>query len=209
VCLEYRAPRSGDLLWIVKRTSEKLVAPNASLILALASPAFLSEPSFVGRLARHVNTIPENLPAPLPAAIRSARHGDAPALAELLAILGYPASVGHVERRIAECATWPGTTIFVAHSGERVIGAISAHCIPMFHAPGSLGRITSLVVAPAFRQLGVGRLLVSAAEAFAWDQGCLRVEVTSGDHRPDAHAFYEHLGYKMDCRRFIKHYSNA
>ncbi|PYO92644.1 MAG: hypothetical protein DMD58_01460 [Gemmatimonadetes bacterium] len=51
--------------------------------------------------------------------------------------------------------------------------------------------------------------LVAAAEAFAWQRDCRRVEVTSGDHREDAHTFYRALGYEMDERRFIKHRSPA
>ena len=141
--------------------------------------------------------------------IRSARSDDAPAVAELLAALGYPSPVAHIDRRIADCAASSDTTIFVAESVNRIVGFVSFHCIPLFHADGSLGRITSLVVAPDYRQRGVGRLLVSAAEEFAWTHGCARVEVTSGDHRPDAHSFYEHLGYQIDCRRFIKHDRNA
>jgi GNAT superfamily N-acetyltransferase len=46
--------------------------------------------------------------------------------------------------------------------------------------------------------------LVAEAEEFAWNNGCSRIEITSGDHRPDAHAFYEAIGYFQDCRRFIK-----
>jgi hypothetical protein len=45
---------------------------------------------------------------------------------------------------------------------------------------------------------------VAAAEAFAWKADCRRIEVTSGDHRPGAHVFYERLGYHIDERRFIK-----
>lgn len=33
---------------------------------------------------------------------------------------------------------------------------------------------------------------------------CARIEITSGDHRPDAQAFYEATGYFQDCRRFIR-----
>ncbi|CAA9336555.1 MAG: hypothetical protein AVDCRST_MAG40-2194, partial [uncultured Gemmatimonadaceae bacterium] len=51
---------------------------------------------------------------------------------------------------------------------------------------------------------GVGRALVGAVEAFAWAAGCRRVEVTSGDHRPAAHAFYRAAGYREDERRFVK-----
>ena len=149
-----------------------------------------------------------NLATSLPV-IRRARSDDAFAAAELLAALGYPSPVAHIERRIADCTTSNGTAVFVAESVQRIVGLISFHCIPLFHADGCLGRITSLVVAPDCRQRGIGRLLVAAAEEFAWAHGCIRVEVTSGDHRPDAHAFYEHLGYQLDCRRFIKHDRNA
>ena len=75
---------------------------------------------------------------------------------------------------------------------------------PRRQAASALGRITSLVVDPGHRQCGIGRLLVAAVEEFGRAHGCIRFEVTSGDHRPEAHAFYEHLGYKLDCRRFVK-----
>jgi GNAT superfamily N-acetyltransferase len=50
----------------------------------------------------------------------------------------------------------------------------------------------------------LGQRLVAEAEAFAWNNGCARIEITSGDHRPDAHAFCEAIGYFQDCRRFVK-----
>lgn len=34
----------------------------------------------------------------------------------------------------------------------------------------------------------------------------IKSEVTSGDHRKEAHAFYESCGYARDERRFIKIY---
>jgi GNAT superfamily N-acetyltransferase len=125
-------------------------------------------------------------------------------VAELLVALGYPSTTAQIKRRIAHGAASSDSAVFVAESAHRVVGLLSFHCIPMFHAEGSLGRITSLVVALDYRQRGVGRLLVAAGEKFARAHGCTRIEVTSGDHRADAHAFYEHLGYQFDCRRFIK-----
>ena len=143
------------------------------------------------------------------AVIRDSRSDDAPSIAELLDSLGYPSPIADVERRIAAGMDSAGTAIFVAESSSRIVGAISFHCIPLFHANGFLGRITSLVVALDFRQRGIGHSLVLAAEKFAWTHGCTRIEVTSGDHRPDAHAFYEHIGYRCDCRRFIKQSQNV
>ena len=136
--------------------------------------------------------------------IRRAQRDDALAVAELMTMLGYPALAAQVEGRIAVCKNSTETTIFVAECEGRVVGVLSFHRIPQFHADGFLGRITSLIVAPEYRKMGLGRLLVSAAEEFAQVQGCSRIEVTSGDYRTDAHAFYEHLGFRTDCRRFIK-----
>lgn len=148
---------------------------------------------------------PNNLPTSSLVVVRIASADDAPAVAGLLTALGYPSPVERIERRIADCAASADTAVIVAELAPRVVGVISFHCIPLFHADGALGRITSLVVDPGHRKSGIGRLLVAAAEEFGRAHGCTRFEVTSGDHRPEAHAFYEHLGYQLDCRRFIKH----
>jgi GNAT superfamily N-acetyltransferase len=137
--------------------------------------------------------------------LRPAGPGDATELSGLLAELGYPSSPEAVTRRIAACAVLPGVKVVVAAMDGRLAGVVSVHCVPSLVLDAALGRITALVVAAAARGCGIGRLLVEAAEAFAREQGCERIELTSGDHRPDAHAFYERLGYVVECRRFIKH----
>lgn len=76
----------------------------------------------------------------------------------------------------------------------------------MFHQEGRLGRITSLVIDQEYRGLGVGALLVSEADHFFKRSGCVRAVVTSGDHRPQAHMFYQQQGYQQDERRFLKRF---
>jgi hypothetical protein len=49
-------------------------------------------------------------------------------------------------------------------------------------------------------------LLVDAADQLFISSGCIRAEVTSGDQRPEAHAFYQAQGYMPNERRFIKRY---
>jgi GNAT superfamily N-acetyltransferase len=94
--------------------------------------------------------------------------------------------------------------VFVADDQGAVIGLLCFSIIPLLHVSEGLGRISALVVRSQFKGQGVGRRLVAEAEEFAWNNGCARIEITSGDHRSDAHAFYEAIGYFQDCRRFIK-----
>ena len=74
-------------------------------------------------------------------------------------------------------------------------------------ADASFPVLTSLVVLSSRRRQGIGQSLIAAAEEFCWSAGCHRIELTSGDHRPDAHRFYEELGYSSESRIFRKHRS--
>jgi GNAT superfamily N-acetyltransferase len=136
--------------------------------------------------------------------IRPATSDDSKQLAALVEQLGYPADEGFIRDRLAQLTSLPGTTVFVADDQGAVIGLSCFSIISLLHVEGGLGRISALVVDSQFKGQGVGRRLVTEAEEFAWNNGCARIEITSGDHRPDAHAFYEAIGYCQDCRRFIK-----
>lgn len=133
--------------------------------------------------------------------IRLATQADAPHVAELLALLGYPARHEDVRRRLETLETdrdW----VFV-DAGEGVDGLIAVHVIPLLHTEGAVARITALVVRDGARGNGVGRQLVSAARTFARQTGCIRLEVNSADKRTDAHSFYAAVGFHEDERRFV------
>lgn len=139
--------------------------------------------------------------------IRLAAIADAIEIAVCLSALGYGTSANLVTERLGSFAKSPVDAVFVASSPNQksLLGVVSVHLLPLFHAPGFLGRITALAVSAEARGKGVGKALVMAAEEWAWDKGARRMEVTSGDHRPAAHAFYQAAGYALDERRFIKH----
>ena len=138
---------------------------------------------------------------------RQAKPNDAIAIKSLMDQLGYGATSSLVERKIAEYDSVPEYTAFVVERDDLVIGVISCHVINLFHQEGSIGRITSLVVDQNHRGLGVGKLLVSKADSYFKSAGCVKSEVTSGDHRTEAHAFYKSCGYAQDERRFLKIYA--
>jgi GNAT superfamily N-acetyltransferase len=128
--------------------------------------------------------------------IRLAHRTDAAAVNELLDQLGYPqdgeAATAH---RIQAWADDPSSAAYVAEAGGELLGVIAVHICPFFERDGSWGRIVALVVSDRARRRGVGSQLVTAAESFAATHGCLRMEVSSGHHRHDAHNFYQRHGY--------------
>ncbi|GLC24654.1 GNAT family N-acetyltransferase [Roseisolibacter agri] len=139
--------------------------------------------------------------------VRHAEIADAPEIAACLAVLGYDTPPALVAERLTAFAASDVDVVLVAGGapGAALHGVVSAHALPLFHTTGRLVRLTALAVRGEAQGRGVGRALVQAAEAWAWRVGARRVEVTSGDHRPGAHAFYQALGYALDERRFIKH----
>ena len=136
-------------------------------------------------------------------AVRRAGPDDAPAIATLLAELGYPFDASVIAERFARL-TNPTDAVLLAMRGSEAIGLATLHATPVLHRPTSVGRITSLVVSATVRGQGTGRALMAAAEALLRDNGCALIEVTSNRSRTEAHAFYERLGYTATSFRFAK-----
>ena len=137
-------------------------------------------------------------------AVRPLGPGDEAAVAGLLTQLGLPTDAAAVRARLDTFGGDARAHVLVAKAGERVVGVLGLHRIPLFHRAGDLARITVLVVADGFRGRGVGRSLVEAAERIARETRCWRVEVTSAMYLAPAHGFYERLGYAERRRRFFK-----
>jgi GNAT superfamily N-acetyltransferase len=128
--------------------------------------------------------------------IRPARSADAEAVNDLLGQLGYR-QVGRAATA-ARIQAWfddPASAAYIADADGVPLGVIAVHICPFFEREGAWGRITALVVSDRARGRGVGSRLVGAAESFAASHGCVRMEVTSSDRRPEAHRFYERRGY--------------
>ena len=135
--------------------------------------------------------------------IRDARVADVPALAALVAELGYPTPEATMAVRL-DAMHSAGEKVLVAERGGDIVGLLTVHVTPVLHRPTAVGRLTALVVAERARGAGVGRSLVAAAEHLLAARGCALVEVTSNQRRSDAHAFYQRLGYDATSLRFKK-----
>jgi GNAT superfamily N-acetyltransferase len=135
--------------------------------------------------------------------IRDARAADVPALAALVAELGYPTPEATMAVRL-DAMNRAGEKVLVAERAGDIVGLLTVHVTPVLHRPTAFGRLTALVVAERARGAGVGRSLVAAAEHLLAARGCALVEVTSNQRRTDAHAFYQRLGYDATSLRFKK-----
>jgi ribosomal protein S18 acetylase RimI-like enzyme len=137
-------------------------------------------------------------------AIRKAAVADSEAVASLVGELGYPTSAGQMQRRLDAILHDDGYHTMVAYEDRRVVGFVGARVGPHYEADGHYGQIMALAVAPTYRRRGVGRMLMRAAESALVDAGARVLVVTSGNHRADAHAFYESCGYSFTGRRYKK-----
>jgi GNAT superfamily N-acetyltransferase len=137
-----------------------------------------------------------------PLTLRAPTADDADAIASLLAELGHPADAGDVPARLAAVRAEGGALLLAVSEAGDVLGLIGMAKHAVVHEPGPVGYITALVTTAAVRGRGVGRALVAEAQEWARREGCVRLSVTSAEHRADAHAFYPACGLPYTGRRF-------
>ena len=136
--------------------------------------------------------------------IRDATPSDAAAVAALLDELGYPASAEAAARRMARFTEDEASRLQVAETADGVVGLVATHILPRLEDDGPSCRLTGIVVSADCRRGGVGSALVAAAEAEARSRGAFRLDLSSGEWREDAHAFYLRVGFEMRARAFTK-----
>jgi GNAT superfamily N-acetyltransferase len=95
--------------------------------------------------------------------------------------------------------------VFVAERDGDVVGVCQVLIFQHFqHAGGWCCEIESMHVREDNRSQGVGGALIDAAEAFARERGCYRMQLTSNAVRTDAHRFYVAHGYSATHQGFKK-----
>lgn len=134
--------------------------------------------------------------------IREAHSDDLPTIVALLADdpLGRtreaPADLAAYRRAFAEIAAQPGNTILVADDDGTVVGCLQLTMIPGLARSGMRrGQIEGVRIAAAERGRKLGERLIAEAIARARAAGCGLVQLTTDRSRPDAHRFYERLGF--------------
>ena len=136
--------------------------------------------------------------------LRAPVMADATAIGGLLSELGYAADEPTVTARLTAFAGRTDHLVVVAEADGSLVGLGVAHVFDVIHTEGPVALITALVVGGSARGSGVGRAIVGRLEQFGLECGCKRILVNTANHRGDAHAFYERLGFGFTGRRYVK-----
>ncbi|NEK85037.1 GNAT family N-acetyltransferase [Blastococcus saxobsidens] len=135
-------------------------------------------------------------------AVRAATSGDLPALVALLAddrlgsgreqagdLRPYRAAFGQID-------TDPAHVLVVAAGDDGVVATLQLSFVPGLSRGGALrGQVEGVRVRADRRGAGLGGALLRWAIAESCRRGCALVQLTTDRSRPEAHRFYEGLGF--------------
>lgn len=137
--------------------------------------------------------------------IREAIIQDADAIAQISTVsLGYPCQSQLAARRIRDLDKHR-EKVFVAAEGDLVVGFVHAELYqPLYFE--DLVNILGLAVRTDFQRKGCGKLLIQAVERWGKEVNGTAIRLNSSFNRPDAHLFYEKMGFTntKSQKRFIK-----
>ncbi len=133
---------------------------------------------------------------PVEVKIRSAVPGDYEALAQLNRdAMGYDYPAEKTKEKLDRLLSDGRNKILVAQAGEELIGYVHLVDYDVLYMD-HLKNIMGIAVRSDCRRLGIGKMLLTAAEEWARDSGAAGVRLVSGASRTGAHAFYRSLGYE-------------
>ncbi len=90
----------------------------------------------------------------------------------------------------------PNQFLAVAAHGDEIVGCLQLTFIPGLSRRGAWrAQIESVRVARSARRTGLGRQMFDWAIDMARSRGCSLVQLTTDSTRPEAHRFYETLGF--------------
>ena len=97
----------------------------------------------------------------------------------------------------------PNQLLAVAERGGRIVGVLQLSFIPGLTRRGMWrGQIEGVRVASGERGSGIGKAMLEWAIDRCRRRGCGLGQLTSDERRPDAHRFYEALGFEPTHRGY-------
>ena len=111
--------------------------------------------------------------------------------------MGYEYPIEDTQANLMRIASNSTDRIYVAVSGDEVIGYIHACDYDLIYAH-HMKNIMGIAVSKAWKHKGIGRALLSAVEQWAKETGAKGIRLVSGASRTGAHMFYRRCGYEGD-----------
>jgi len=136
--------------------------------------------------------------------IRSLTMEDADGASLLVTELGYLTHKEEMSGRLAGLLSDPCYAAFVAERGGSLVGLAGGRIGRYFEENGLYAQLVVFVVTASAHRTGVGTALLHAVEHWATAKGAREIIVNSGNHRDDAHLFYEARGFRATGLRFKK-----
>jgi GNAT superfamily N-acetyltransferase len=107
------------------------------------------------------------------------------------------------ERRFEELQTFCGSAILVGIVDDAVVTSCTLVIIPNLTRGGQpYGLIENMVTHSAFRGRGLGKQILQAAVAAAWQADCYKVMLMTGSKRSSTLAFYASAGFEQNKTGF-------
>lgn len=127
------------------------------------------------------------------------------ALYRFLHVAGDPEiSAVEAERRYADILRRPEQTIYIAEAAGKVMGTYALIFIPgLTHGARDSAIVEDVVVSPDLRNGGIGKHMMDDAMERCRQRGCYKLVLSSHLQRPDAHRFYERLGFSKHGFSFL------
>jgi GNAT superfamily N-acetyltransferase len=134
--------------------------------------------------------------------IRQAGAGDIDEVADLAAALAasFEFSAARFRENYPSLLNDDGACLLLAVAGQQSVGYLLGFRHLTFYANGPVGWVEEIVVRDQERGQGVGRILMSAFEQWAADQGCALVALATRRAAP----FYRALEYEESAAYFRK-----
>ena len=140
--------------------------------------------------------------------IRPATPNDVESITILLGDLGYPTNSNDVKVRMREIDQHPDykTLLAIDDSSNEVAGMIGMSKNLFYEHNGIYIRVLVMVTRKTYRQRGIGKILMLAAEQWAQEINAHTIVISSGKRpeRNDAYIFYQKMGYEIKSSGFIK-----
>jgi GNAT superfamily N-acetyltransferase len=141
--------------------------------------------------------------------VRSALPGDLDALLALYAdlagskVTAAPADRAGAEPLLAEILEDPARHLLVAVRDGRLLGTADLLVVVnLTHHGQPWAVLENVIVAEGARRTGVGQALMERLIEVARAAGCYKLQLLSGKHRAEAHAFYRRLGLEAVAEGF-------